>query len=102
MSRPQDFELANGQALHLGKAQGQILRCVRGRIWLTLAGDADDYFLDAGQQLQLPDSGVAVVIEGMGASRCHVVSGRVFAVLLRRLRTRHQKDPAPWAAGSPA
>jgi hypothetical protein len=102
MSRPQDFELANGQALHLGKAQGQILRCVRGRIWITLAGDGDDYFLDAGQTMQLPGGGARVVIEGMGASRCQVVSGSVLAAVLRRFSTRRQKDPAPWAAGSPA
>ncbi len=102
MTRPQDFELAHSQALSLGKAQGQILRCVRGRLWITLAGDADDYFLDAGQTMQLPGSGVSVVIEGMGSSRCQVASGRVFAVLLRRLSSKRQKDPAPWAAGSPA
>lgn len=50
--------LARGEAMSLDEAW----LCVeRGRVWLTLAGDPADYFLDGGQTIRLPRGARAVV-----------------------------------------
>lgn len=51
-------------------SDGELLRCadrgctlhvLRGRVWLTRAGDADDHFLHAGQSMRLAAGARAVL-----------------------------------------
>lgn len=56
--------LAAGQALTLAAARApRRLQVTHGRLWLTLAGGADDHWLHAGEGMTLPP-GCAAVVEG--------------------------------------
>jgi hypothetical protein len=48
---PVVLQLQDGELLPL---DGLWLSVVRGRVWITQAGDPDDHFLDAGQSMRLP------------------------------------------------
>ncbi|HEY2559468.1 MAG TPA: DUF2917 domain-containing protein [Caldimonas sp.] len=52
--------LDGGRVLPLGSAGGR-LEVLHGRVWLTRAGDPDDYFVDLGQSVVIPASGRALV-----------------------------------------
>jgi hypothetical protein len=52
--------LDGGRILPLGSAGGR-LEVLHGRVWLTRAGDPDDYFVDLGQSVVVPTSGRALV-----------------------------------------
>jgi DUF2917 family protein len=52
--------LAGGRVLPLGATGGR-LEVLRGRVWLTRAGDPDDHFVDVGQAIVVPSSGRAIV-----------------------------------------
>jgi len=75
--------LSPGTAHSLSIRARTVLRVVRGRLWVTVAGDLTDYFVPAGEALELPHG--AVVIEadqGVRASyelhppeRCAVRTG---------------------------
>ncbi|MGC4078080.1 MAG: DUF2917 domain-containing protein [Rubrivivax sp.] len=64
--------LAPGQALTLppGPA-GRRLRVLQGRVWLTISGNAEDFFVVAGEELALGacgPGGVVVQAEGREAA----------------------------------
>jgi Protein of unknown function (DUF2917) len=50
---PVVLHLAEGQLLPWRQRAPVRLRVLRGRVWVTKAGDVDDHFLDAGAQLRL-------------------------------------------------
>jgi len=52
--------LRGGSIMPLGSNGGQ-LEVLRGRVWLTRAGDLDDHIVESGQTLSVPASGRAVV-----------------------------------------
>ena len=52
--------LQGGRVLPLGASGGK-LEVLHGRVWLTRAGDPDDYFVDFGHSLVVPSSGRALV-----------------------------------------
>jgi hypothetical protein len=52
--------LQGGRVLPLGASGGK-LEVLHGRVWLTRAGDHDDYFVDLGQSIVVPASGRALV-----------------------------------------
>jgi hypothetical protein len=52
--------LDGGRILPLGTSGGR-LEVLHGRVWLTRAGDPDDYFVDLGQSVVVPASGRALV-----------------------------------------
>lgn len=52
--------LRPGQTVPLGRAAA-LVRCLSGRIWVTVEGDARDYVLGAGEELRLEGAGRAVV-----------------------------------------
>jgi hypothetical protein len=52
--------LDGGRILPLGSSGGR-LEVLHGRVWLTRAGDPDDYFVDLGQSVVVPASGRALV-----------------------------------------
>jgi hypothetical protein len=52
--------LRPGQTVPLGRGPA-LLRCLAGRIWLTVEGDARDYVLGAGEERTLEGDGRAVV-----------------------------------------
>lgn len=62
MNDPFTTRLASGQALTLAATRGpRHLVVVSGRLWLTIAGGADDHWLSAGEGLTLARGQEAVV-----------------------------------------
>lgn len=51
------YELRTPRVVALQLKAGSEIRVVRGRLWLTLAGHADDVWLQAGEGWTLPASG---------------------------------------------
>lgn len=58
--------LAARRILSLRGAAGASVRCTRGRGWITVEGDPADYWINAGEELQIR-AATRVVIE---AERC--------------------------------
>ncbi len=58
--------IAAGKAVSGVAAKAQTLRIVHGQVWVTVAGESDDYWLQAGATLDVP-AGRLVVVE---ADRC--------------------------------
>ena len=52
--------LQGGRVLPLGASGGK-LEVLHGRVWLTRAGDPDDYFVDFGNSMVVPSSGRTLV-----------------------------------------
>jgi hypothetical protein len=57
-TRTTERALAKGECLSV---RGGRLRCVNGRLWVTVEGDAADYLVDAGREMALPTNRRVVV-----------------------------------------
>lgn len=58
------YELAKDTAMTLQQRNAVVIQCRAGLLWLTIAGDAEDYFLCAGESITCRKDR-AVVIEAM-------------------------------------
>jgi hypothetical protein len=68
-----EFSLLPRQVLTLrGDQQGVKIHCLQGPIWVTQAGDCDDYFLKAGETFSVWRPGT-VVIQGMKPARLQIL-----------------------------
>ncbi len=56
--------LAAGQARVVNTSESTTLTVCQGRLWVTLPGCAEDFFVHAGQQLRLPRNGALVQADG--------------------------------------
>jgi hypothetical protein len=65
----QFLQLQPGQIVH---ADGAWLSVVRGRVWVTQAGDPDDHFLSGGQAMRLAP-GARALVEADGAAQVALV-----------------------------
>jgi hypothetical protein len=63
--RAVDYVLPRGHVCGWGLAKGGVLRVVRGRVWVTQAGDSGDYVLGAGERFVASRPG-RVVVEALG------------------------------------
>ena len=72
-SDPQSpIDLAADQFLHWEGARTRRLCVQRGRVWVTVDGDADDHVLDGGQCLVLPGHRHALLQPLDGSARIRV------------------------------
>lgn len=55
------LKLNSGALVSIDDCQGQALRVLEGRVWVTHEGSLDDVFLDAGASYRLEGSGRTVV-----------------------------------------
>jgi hypothetical protein len=55
------YELAKDKAMTLPQQQAIVIQCYAGLLWLTIAGDAEDYFLRAGESITCNKDRVVVV-----------------------------------------
>lgn len=60
--------LSGGRPLVLRDAAGWSVHCVGGRLWITVAGEAADNWLQAGDSYRIPRSGLTL-IEGFDEAR---------------------------------
>ena len=87
------IQLAAGKPLAFRGARDVHLECTEGMVWLTLAGEPDDYFLAKGERLRIEHDGLAL-IEGnpTGAIRLACAtprrSGRHFGPIGMSIRAR--------------
>jgi Protein of unknown function (DUF2917) len=58
------FELTKNKAMTLPQQRATAIQCYAGMLWLTIAGDAEDYFLCAGESVTCRNDRV-VVVEAM-------------------------------------
>ncbi|MCC4118710.1 DUF2917 domain-containing protein [Aromatoleum toluclasticum] len=89
--------------LALRDASGLRVECTRGRIWVTVEGQAGDFFLDAGEGMRVFTKGV-VLIEGVPHGSVRLVADAPWPVrwasrLLGRLhRPRALRSAGPAGA----
>ena len=57
----QAHDLPAGAILSAPGQRGTVIRCLRGQIWLTQEGDAQDYFLAQNTRLQVSGRGPLVI-----------------------------------------
>lgn len=60
-----ELQLHDNQPLRLEHARGLTLRGIAGRVWITLAGEAEDIFLMPGEEYEIPRNAL-LLIEGIG------------------------------------
>jgi hypothetical protein len=53
--------IARGGTVTLDGARGALVRCLKGRLWITQAQDHADYFVDAGATFRVERDGPTVV-----------------------------------------
>jgi hypothetical protein len=58
------YELAKDKAMTLPQQRAIVIQCCAGMLWLTIAGNAEDYFLRAGESITCHKDRV-VVVEAM-------------------------------------
>ena len=66
------YELAKDTAMTLPQQHAIVIQCHAGMLWLTIAGDVEDYFLRAGESVTCRKDRV-VVVEAM----CDVTRFRI-------------------------
>ncbi|MBS1141490.1 MAG: hypothetical protein H6R13_2943 [Proteobacteria bacterium] len=96
-----DMELTPDRPLRLRDAGGAWVHCLRGTIWITSPGKADDIFLRAGESYRIERRGVSL-LESIGNGRVVVtaVADSRFKRWLPWLFSR--TGPAPSAPDFPA
>jgi hypothetical protein len=55
------YALAKDSAMTLPQRHAIVIQCCAGILWLTIAGDAEDYFLRAGESVTCRKDRVVVV-----------------------------------------
>jgi Protein of unknown function (DUF2917) len=58
------YELAKDKAMTLPQRHAVVIQCCAGMLWLTVASDAEDYFLYAGESITC-QKGRVVVVEAL-------------------------------------
>jgi quercetin dioxygenase-like cupin family protein len=56
-------------------ARPSIFKVIAGEVWLTVEGDAEDYWLSAGETFELPRGAAAWVSAGKEGARFALASG---------------------------
>jgi Protein of unknown function (DUF2917) len=55
------YELAKGKAMTLPQRRSTAIQCHAGMLWLTIAGDEEDYFLRTGESVACRKNRTVVV-----------------------------------------
>jgi len=71
------FDLVKHEAVTLSDAQGHVLSCRSGELWITVDGDGRDIILSAGESYRI-DSRAAVVISALQACTVNVQHQQAF------------------------
>lgn len=99
LSNSGTIQLDEWSPLALRDAGGLRVECTHGRIWVTVEGQAGDFFLDAGEGMRIVSKGL-VLIEGVPRGNVRLVADAPWPIrwasrLLRRVyRPRGQRAVA--------
>lgn len=66
-----EYELSENKPIRLQNARGVGIQCTAGTIWITLAGEAGDIFLQTGERWSIKSNGL-VLIESIGNGGIHL------------------------------
>lgn len=66
--RDAEFWVPERGLLRLEQAHGSRIRCIAGRVWVTVAGRQDDVFLAEGESFEVSGRGLTL-LEALTASR---------------------------------
>ena len=81
--------LRHGMPLRLVRAAGLRIDCLAGNIWITVAGEAADIFLMAGDSYRITGQGLAL-IESIGNGQVRLAMARPPGGWMRKLvRQKH-------------
>lgn len=61
----QDWSLAKARALSLQAAQVNSIEALNGPLWITVSGSQQDFFLNAGERINIPCKRGCVVVEAL-------------------------------------
>jgi hypothetical protein len=92
--------LQGGRVLPLGASGGR-LEVLHGRVWLTRAGDPDDYFVDFGHSLVVPSSG-RTLVAAVDDSRPALVAWRPLRLVERAAAALRAFSGRCWEIVDPA
>lgn len=86
------IKLTENEPLAFRGGRGMHVECTEGRVWLTVEGQAGDFFLAEGENLRIDSNGLAL-IEGLPRGTVRLVRHTPWPVssvnrLLRALRGR--------------
>jgi len=87
------IQLAEDRPLAFRGARGFHLECAEGRVWLTVEGQAGDFFLAKGERLSIESDGLALV-EGFPSGAIRLVSEVPWTTLLANWCNRRFDLPA--------
>lgn len=86
--------LKPGEAASARVAPGQLLACVRGRVWVTFENGGQDHVLDPGDHLPVTARG-RMVMEGLMASEVTFFKQQTDADRSFNMKTRSRNDWNP-------
>jgi hypothetical protein len=100
------LQLGDGDVTALRLNQPVCLHVIAGRVWVTIEGGGTDYWLAAGQRLEIPGPGLLVIESVKQASTlhfspCHASLPVRMVLAMRRLagfakRPRDTAIISPW------
>jgi quercetin dioxygenase-like cupin family protein len=70
-------------------ARPSIFKVIAGEVWLTVQGDAEDYWLSTGQTFELQRGAMAWVSAGVDGARFALASGTETVVPVRTVAVRN-------------
>ena len=92
--------LQGGRVLPLGASGGK-LEVLHGRVWLTRAGDPDDYFVDLGHSMVVPSSG-RTLVAAVDDAKPALVAWRPLGVVERAAAAVRAVSERCWEIVDPA
>lgn len=90
--------LSDNQPISLRQARGLCVTSTAGTIWITVAGEPDDIFLQAGQSHQLSSNRLAIV-ESIGAGRIRLTKPALLSGLGQRVAAIYRQLERPKKTG---
>lgn len=81
------YTIAGGTAVSGTLEQPHAIQIACGRVWLTIEGDDCDYWLSAGESLNLPAGRLVVIEADRQASLIETVARATPALSIRRAAT---------------
>lgn len=85
-----ELRLAENRPISMVAAKGVIIRCLSGTIWVTLAGQSEDVFLNTGQVYRITNQRLAL-IESVGTGSIRIESPRANTVGQRWINCMQKK-----------
>jgi hypothetical protein len=81
----QDWSLIRHRTLTLQAAQVRAVEAVKGELWITVDGNCNDFFVRAGESVQIPCRAGSVVVESTSSTAIVRVALAAQSPLVQRI-----------------